>query len=331
MREVGVGLAGRFRPPEYAEVAIAAERAGFDVFTVFGDLMFQPPVLALLLAAQATRRLRLGPTALNPYTTHPVEIAGQVAFLDLISAGRAYLGVARGAWLERLGVEQARPLAAIRDSVAIVRRLLSGDDTGYRGRVFSVGPGLRLQQPVERPSLPILVGGWGERITELAGEIADEFKVGGSANPAVVALARSGLDTGGRRVGRPPASTQVVLGAVTVVDEDGGRARRRARTEVAMYFDVVAGLDRTQQIDPALIARVHELVAADRDEEAGLLIPDQVLDSFVLAGTPEQVAARAAELFDAGAGRVEFGPPLGVERPLAGLELLARRVLPALR
>ncbi len=46
---------------------------------------------------------------------------------------------------------------------------------------------------------------------------------------------------------------------------------------------------------------------------------------------PDLVAARAAELFDAGAGRVDFGPPLGLDGPLAGLDLLARRVLPALR
>jgi 5,10-methylenetetrahydromethanopterin reductase len=331
LREVGIGLAGSFRPREYAELATAAEAAGFDVFTVFGDLMFHPPVLALLVAAQATSRLRLGPTAINPYTTHPVEIAGQVAFLDAASAGRAYLGLARGAWLERLGVAQPRPLAALRDAAEIVRLLLAGDAAGYRGQVFSVGPGLRLRAPLERSRVPLLLGGWGPRAMALAGEVADELKVGGSANPAMVALARSALDGGAARASRAPGSTVIVMGAVTIVDEDGERARRRARTEVAMYLDVVAGLDRTQSIDPELLTRLHDLVAAGRDEEAGRLVPDQLLDMFAMAGTPERVAARAAELFDAGAGRVEFGPPLGLDGPLAGLDLMARRVLPALR
>jgi 5,10-methylenetetrahydromethanopterin reductase len=331
VREVGIGLAGSFRPREYAELAAAAEAAGLDVFTVFGDLMFHPPIPALVMAAQATRRIRLGPTAINPYTTHPVEIAGQVAFLDAASGGRAYLGLARGAWLDRLGVAQPRPLAALRDAAEIVRRLLAGDAAGYRGRVFSIAAGLRLRLPVERPAVPLLLGGWGPRVMALAGEIADELKVGGSANPALVGLARSGLDGGAARAGRAPGSAAVVMGAVTIVDEDGERARGRARTEVAMYLDVVAGLDRTQSIDPELLSRLHGLVAGGRDEEAGRLIPDQLLDSFAFAGTPERVAARAAELFEAGAVRVEFGPPLGLDGPLAGLELLARKVLPALR
>jgi 5,10-methylenetetrahydromethanopterin reductase len=331
LTEVGIGLAGNLRPSEYAELAGAAELAGFDVFSVFGDLMFQPPIPALLMAAQATGRIRLGPAAMNPYTTHPVEIAGQVAFLDLVSSGRAYLGLARGAWLERLNVPQPQPLAAIRDAADIVRRLLSGDDSGHRGRVFSLGRGLRLRQPLERPAVPLLVGGWGKRVTALAGEIADELKIGGSANPAMVTLARSGLDAGAELGRRKPGSTRIVMGAVTIVDEDGERARRRARTEVAMYVDVVGQLDPTHPIDPELLTRVHELVEGGRYEDAGSLIPDEVLDTFALAGTPDQVAAHAAELLAAGAGRVDFGPPLGLAGPLSGIELLAKRVLPALR
>ena len=331
MTEVGIGLAGSLRPSEYSELAGAAELAGFDVFSVFGDLMFQPPIPALLMAAQATRRIRLGPAAMNPYTTHPVEIAGQVAFLDLLSSGRAYLGLARGAWLERLHVPQPQPLAAIRDAADIVRRLLSGDDSGHRGKVFSLDRGLRLRQPLERPAVPLLVGGWGKRMTTLAGEIADELKIGGSANPAMVAHARSGLDAGAELGRRKPGATRIVMGAVTIVDEDGERARSRARTEVAMYVDVVGPLDPTHPIDPELLARVHELVEGGRHQDAGSLIPDEVLDTFALAGTPDQVAAHAAELFAAGAGRVDFGPPLGLDGPLSGIELLAKRVLPALR
>ena len=68
----------------------------------------------------------------------------------------------------------------------------------------------------------------------LAGEVADEVKIGGCANPDMVALMRSWI--GNERVG-------VVVGAVTVVDEDGDAARARAAAEVAMYLDVVGALD----------------------------------------------------------------------------------------
>ena len=50
--------------------------------------------------------MRVGPAALNPYTLHPVEIAGQIAALDAVSNGRAYLGLVQGAWLDELGLHE---------------------------------------------------------------------------------------------------------------------------------------------------------------------------------------------------------------------------------
>ena len=322
--EAGLGLRGDLPPAGYGELAARAEQAGLDVLSVFGDLGFQPPLPALVLAAQTTSRLRLGPACLNPYTTHPVEIAGQTAFLDQLSSGRAYLGLAAGAWLDQARISQPRPVAALRDAAAIVQRLLAGDDGGYEGAVFAIAPGLRLRFVTRRAEVPLLIGAWGPRLTALAGEIAAELKVGGSASPDVARLARARLGGAGARAG-------VVMGAVTVIDEDGGRARRRARAEAAMYISVVAPRDPGAELEPDLVRRLAGRVAAGDHEGAGALIPDQVLSRFVFAGTPDEVAAQALSLFDAGARRVDFGQPLSVDGVGRGLELLAARVLPQLR
>ena len=322
MSEFGVGLPGTGSPAQWAGFAARLEDLGFDVLSVFGDLGYQPPIPALLAAAGATRRLRLGPACLNPFLTHPVEIAGQIAALDLASDGRAYLGLARGAWLERIGIVQERPLTALRDAAAIVARLLAGDDDGYPGRVFTTEPGVRLLFPRRRPAVPLLLGGWGPRVTALAGGIAAELKIGGTANPRLVALAR-------RRLGSAP--TRIVTGAVTVVDHDGSAARARARRHAAVYVDAVGGLDPTLHVDPELLSRLREALWRGEPEQAGALLDDGLLDAFALAGTPSEVAGRAASLLVAGAHRIDFGPPLGLEGPEAGAELLARQVLPALR
>ena len=116
-RELGLGLLTDKLPGGYAPLARIAEDAGFDVVTVFNDLWFQPALPALLEIAAATKRLRLGPGCLSPYTVHPVEIAGQIAALDLAADGRAFLGLAAGAWLDALGVEQRRPLTNDRRNV----------------------------------------------------------------------------------------------------------------------------------------------------------------------------------------------------------------------
>jgi 5,10-methylenetetrahydromethanopterin reductase len=270
------------------------------VISVFHDLLYQPAIYPLLLIAGATERVRIGPAALNPSTLHPVEVAGQAAALDLLSGRRAYLGLVAGAWLDRLGLDETRPLERMREAVEIVRRLHGGDRSGFAGEIFTLAPGAGLEYEPARRRLPLLIGTWKPRMAALAGEVADEVKIGGCANPEMVRLMREWI--GNDEVG-------IVVGAVTVVDEDGDAARTRAAKEVAMYLEVVGGLDPT----------------------LGLAPDDPVpLDRFVIAGTPEEVAAHAAKLHDAGAKRVEFGTPQGLTNSL-GVKLLCERVLPLLR
>jgi 5,10-methylenetetrahydromethanopterin reductase len=270
--------------------------------------------------AQATERVRLGPAALNPFTLHPVEIAGQIAALDAVSGGRAYLGLVRGSWLDALGIEPVRPLTAVREAVEVIRRLLAGDASGFAGEIFSLAPGARLRYEPLRREVPLLIGAWGERLAAYAGEVAEELKIGGTANPELVPLMRS-------RIGND--SVRIVVGAVTVVDEDGAAARRLAREEAALYFPVVAGLDPTLEVPAGLVEDVRRLVDAGDQRAAGALIPDEVLDRLAFAGTPQHVARQAAALYEAGADRVEFGTPHGLT-PTRGIELLAARVLPEL-
>ena len=320
-RELGLGLQTDKRPGGYGPLARMAEDAGFDVVTTFNDLWFQPALPALLEIAAATTRVRIGPSCLNPFTVHPVEIAGQTAVLDATSSGRAFLGLARGTWLEPLGVDQSHPVTAIRETWEIVARLLAGDDAGFAGCRFSLPQGQGLRFPILRKQVPLLIGTWAPRLSAFAGDEADELKVGGSANPDVVPVMRE-------RIANPEVG--IVLGAVTVVDEDGARARRIARREVAMYLAVVAELDPTVEVDPELIARVRELVATDDHDAAGSLIPDDLLDRFSFAGTPNEVADHAEAILAAGARRVDFGTPHGAPER-RGVELLCTGVLPRLR
>jgi 5,10-methylenetetrahydromethanopterin reductase len=267
---------------------------------VYHDLFFPPALAPLLEIAAATRRIRIGPAALNPSTLHPVEIAGQIAALDHASDGRAYLGLVQGAWLGELGIEPRKPLTTLREAVEVVRRLLAGDTSGFAGERFRLAPGSGLRYEPLRRAVPLMLGTWRPRTAAYAGEVAQEVKIGGSANPDMVELMR-------RWIGNDDVG--LVVGAVTVVDEDGDLARERALEEVGLYLEVVGQLDPTLQL------------------ATGETPP---LDRFVIAGTPEEVAAHARRLYEAGATRVEFGTPQGLSTA-GGVDLLATRVLPLLR
>jgi len=250
--------------------------------------------------ARVTERIRIGPAALNPFTLHPYEIAGQIATLDSVSNGRAFLGLTKGAWLDRLGIEEERPLAALKEAVEIIRALLAGGEDGVAGERFTLTPGTRLSYPRARDSVPLLIGTWGPQTARWAGTVADEVKLGGSANPDLVPVAREWIAN--------PA-VRIVVGSVSVVDEDGEWARERARAAVEPYLEVVAHLDPTLDL---------------RDGQP------PPLERFCIAGTPEEVAARVVELWDAGAHRVELGTPQG-RTTTAGVDMICERVLPLLR
>jgi 5,10-methylenetetrahydromethanopterin reductase len=297
VNELGLGLQSDKSADEYVALARRAEAAGFDVISVFHDLLYQPAIYPLLLIARATERVRLGPAALNPATLHPVELAGQTAALDLASEGRAYLGIAAGAWLDRLGLDERRPVQRMREAVEIVRRLQAGDRGGFAGEQFTLAPGAGFEYEPFGRYVPLMIGTWKPRMAALAGELADEVKIGGCANPDMVRLMRTWI--GNDDVG-------IVVGAVTVVDEDGGAARARAADQVAMYLEVVGALDPTLGPGPPRV------------------------DAFVIAGTPEEVAAHARRLFDAGAKRVEFGTPQGLTTA-RGVDLLCDRGRPSRR
>ncbi len=329
-REVSVAFQSNKRAAEYAALARRVEGYEFDAVSVYGDLMFQPPIGPLLIMAQVTTQIRLGPASMNPYTLHPVEIAGQIALLDAVSGGRAYLGLSRGAWLDSLGIVQTKPITTMREAVAVMRHLLGKKRASFDGAVFRLSEYHVLQYDVGRADIPLTIGTWGPQLAAVAGEIADEVKIGGSVNPAMVPVMREWIAVGARQMGRDADAVGIVLGAVTVVDEDGAAARRRAKEEVARYLPTVASLDPTVSVDPELLARIERAVQEGDRQAAAALIPDDLLHPFAFAGSPAEVIAHAEAIFAAGASRIEFGTPHGLT-DARGIQLLGEKVLPALR
>jgi 5,10-methylenetetrahydromethanopterin reductase len=330
MHRVSIALQGNKSFQDYGTLAELVESLGFDMLSVYADLGFQPAIGPLIAAALHTKRIALGPAALNPYLLHPVEIAGQIAHLDQVSGGRAYLGLARGAWLDSLGIEDRTPLRRLRETVDIVSHLLAGRTTGYAGEIFKLPEGRLFQYPVERAAVPLLIGTWGPKLLQYAGEVAEEVKIGGSTNPALVQEVRRNLAIGEQRAGRETGSTGIVFGAVTVVDENGEAARAYVRKEAARYLPVVAPLDPTVDVPAEHLKEMGRLVDDGREDDAAALVPDDLLDRFAFSGSPEQITRQSQALIDAGVTRIEFGTPHGFN-DAAGIRLLGERVLPALR
>ncbi len=331
-REISIAFQTDKSPAEYAALASLADEQGFDVITVYNDAPFHPAYAALLLMAPHVKRARIGPATVQASRVAPIDIAAQAVLLDALAPGRTYIGLSRGAWLEAHGIQpEAKPITAIKEAVRVIRYLLYGETGGVTGEFYSLASHVRAPYALpSNPEIPLLIGTWGPQLAALAGEIANEVKVGGSANPDFVPVMRDYIAVGEQRAGRAAGTVGVVVGAVCVVDEDGQQARALARREVALYLPVVAKLDTTLDIDPECIARIRAGVENHDLDTAAAQISDELLDRFAFSGTPQQIAAQCEALFAVGASRVELGTPHGLASE-HGIQLLGEQVLPMLR
>jgi 5,10-methylenetetrahydromethanopterin reductase len=330
-RQVSIAFQTDKTPARYIALAKQVGQYAFDAVSVYCDAPYHPSFTPLALMAPHIPRARMGAAAVAPARIHPIDMAAEIALLAGIAAGGVYLGIARGAWLTDHGiVESKMPIQAIREAVEIVRYLLSGASGGYTGQVYTLAPHVRAPYPLPDVPVPILIGSWGARLCALAGEIADEVKIGGSANPSIVPVITDYIAVGERAAGRAVGGVGVCIGAVTVVDADRGQARDLARRKVALYLPVCAPLDPTVSVEPDRMARVQAHVNAGEEDAAARLISDELLEQFAFAGDPDDLIRQAESLYAAGARRVEFGTPHGILSE-NGIDLLGKIVVPALK
>lgn len=173
------------------ETARVADQGGASVFTVM-DHWFQMEMLGgppepmlegyttLGYLAGQTERVRLGLLVTGTTYRHPGLLAKIVTTLDVLSRGRAQLGIG-AAWYDRehagLGVpfpSTSERFERLEETLRVVRQMWSDDDGAYEGRHYRLAETVNVPPPVQQPHPPILVGGSGERKTlRLVAQYAD--------------------------------------------------------------------------------------------------------------------------------------------------------------
>ncbi len=332
MKQLSIAFQTDKRAADYITLAKLVNQYDFDVVTCYCDLPYHPPFAPLMLMAPHIERARLGIAALSPARIHPLDIAAQTALLADIAQAGIYLGLARGAWLAEHGISESRqPIQAIRESAEIVSQILTTGSAAYSGNIYQIADHIRAPYPLPTEPIPLLIGTWGKQLAALAGEIADEVKVGGSTNPAFVPVMRGYVAPGEMNADRPAGTVGIVMGAVCVVDDDREEARRAARESVALYLTVVAALDPTVTLESDFVERITTFVNRGEITAAANMISDDLLLRFAFAGNAADLIEQANRLFSAGASRVEFGTPHGLTNAMTGIRILGEKVIPALR
>ena len=307
---------------EYITLVQAAEAVGFDQFWVSNDLFLRSNLAILPALAQVTKRIELGTGILNPYTTHPAELAMFAATMDELSGNRFNLGIAAGAgeFLKWIGIEQTKPMATTRETILTIRRLLQGEQVTFDGTVFQWTEEAYLRFSAPRLT-PIYVGAMGPKMLALAGELADGVLPLLFPPEHYFAVAPR-IDQGRaiRDSQLPPLDMAACIWVSLAADPV---AARRALAQKIAYYGHALGPLILQQLDltQADFRPIEAAMMGERNEEKAIgLVDDRMLRIGVVGG-PHEVIARLEPLVAAGVTHLSFGPPLGPDR-LVAIQLL---------
>jgi F420-dependent oxidoreductase-like protein len=249
-------------------VAQQADRLGFDSVWLYDhfhtvpvpahEIVFEPFTSLSALAA-LTRRVRIGHIVICTGFRNPALTAKMISTLDTISGGRAELGIGAG-WKREEWVAYGYPfpstrerLAILADHLEVITRMLEGDErdrASYTGRYARVAGAINVPKPIQRPRVPIMVGGNGPNVTwRLAARFADELNLDGMT-PEEVADALPVIRARCEETGRDPATLRVSVH--TWYQSPGVSTPGQARVDLyAAYREL--GVDRVQSYIEGLV------------------------------------------------------------------------------
>jgi|SRR5882672_3715482 len=258
----------------WAETARRAEALGYSTLTVpdhFTEIF--SPMPAIVAAAAATTRLRVGTLVLNNDFRHPVLLAREAALVDLLTDGRLQLGLGAGymkSEYEQAGLPFDRGgvrVARLAEAVTILKGLLRGDTVTFEGHHYHVTGHAIHPRPRQQPHPPILIGGNGRHILALAACEADIV--------ALTGLTFSQGGTGRDFSGFTAAGTDERLRWIAEVATE-----RLDRLELNALIQRVIVTDARAKAAEELARQWTSLTAAD------------ILESpFVMLGTVDEIVA----------------------------------------
>jgi F420-dependent oxidoreductase-like protein len=310
---------------QQADFVLEAEKLGLDICWVAEAWGSDGPS-ALGYYAARTEKMLLGSGIMQVGTRTPVAVAQTAITLSNLSGGRFLLGLGASGpqVIEGLhGVPFTRPLARIRETVEIVRRVIDGGKISYSGSEFRIPlPGrdtvpMRLSMRAEH-QISIYLATLAPAMLRLTGEIADGW-LGTSFVPEGAPTAYfAHLDDGLAAAGRTRADLDVCQGAEVAFapDEDALRAMVAGRKKELAFSLGGMGSATTNFYNKAysrqgwaeVAAEVRERwQAADRDGAAALVTDEMVLGT-TLIGTEPMVRERLRVWRDAGVDTVRLYP-----------------------
>ncbi len=324
---------------EMLATARALDRAGFDTIWLAEaypwwrkhQMEARSSTVVSALMARETERLTVGWGIISPFTRHPVQVAMDARVVqELAGPERFILGFGTSKiFLNNAQMQTNKTLGPMRDAVAIVRGVLSGEAFRYDGDTWSADvPALDGDAEAPRTVPPVYVAATAPKMQALAGEIGDGCLTPSITTPAFVRYTRENVK----------ADIDIGCTIVASIGHDRDEGRDGAREIAGMYLankvQNIQGAADTL-LDLAGLTQEEIRPVAEAMERGGRLaakaeVTDEILDKCKpIAGTPADCIAAIEEYRETGCTHVML--ELWGEKRHEQIELFGSEVLPHFR
>jgi alkanesulfonate monooxygenase SsuD/methylene tetrahydromethanopterin reductase-like flavin-dependent oxidoreductase (luciferase family) len=321
---IGVAIGDMTPPEEIPQTARWLEDLGFSHITVPEDCFYLPAQVCATLALGATRSVPVGTSIVSAMTRHPAILAMEIAGISRAFPGRFRPGIGLGLepWLVQMGLMPEKPVAAMRECVSSVRRLLAGETVTLEGKRFRLDA-IGITHPATE-EVPIVMGVMSTMMLHLAGALADVTLFGASAGADYFRYAIAEVEAGLETAGRPREAMAYQTIALACVDHDGAKARAIMRPVLAGFLAEFATMRTVTEY--GIGDEVAAMVERGGAEAVEAEMPERWIEDLTLAGTPQEVAEKVRRWLDAGIDAISVFLPTDSERQT--LTLMAQEVVP---
>ena len=297
---VGLGLAARGDVRETARWAQQAEEMGLESVWIHDSYFERDPITYLSAIGMQTRRIGLGAGALNPYTRHPVVLAMTMSALDDLAPRRCALAIGSGLplRLSQMAIPFGDTVPRVSEAIDQIRTLWRGERLVLNDRVPPLQP---MFQPPHR--IPISIAAYRTPFLDLCGQKADGYLARPAESLPAFRKMHDRVLEAAAAAGRSPDAIEFRGYLLALVDSSHAEALNRAKREPFVIYMISVLSDISMKragFDPGLRSKIAAAWRAEDYHQAGGLIPDELLDAFILCGTASDIAARAAAYHDAG-------------------------------
>ena len=328
---------------EQLDIMVRAEDYGFDSvwpaehhFREYGHCA--TPALILAALATRTKKLRLGTGVVVLPLNHPIRVAEDYAFLDVLSNGRIDLGIGRGYQpheYQGYGVDQTRSREIFRESVEIIQKAWTEDSFSYDGEFYQIKDLTVHPKPVQQPHPPV----WMASVSSETFEVCGRFGYNLLCSP----IFGFNVQTGATQIeqyrealrahGRDPKQYGIGAVSLTYVAETTQQALKEIEDGVMWYMKTFQKYVSTPKGEAPV--PTFEMYAQIRDlldlAEFDLLVKA----GAIVAGSPDEVVARIAEMSEQ-CGFTDYLAwtrvgGLDHSKVMRCMELMGSKVIPQLR